>query len=78
MRNPQKKLSAATLLVILSLFQLFQPAPIGAATEQSETASTVYRAVLGTDPVVSVTAEITQTNNKPPKIEEYMCTQYLM
>ena len=71
-----KKFSAVALLVIITLFQLLQPAPVGAATEQSETASTVYRAVLGTNPFVSVTAEITQANNKPPKIEEYMCTQY--
>jgi hypothetical protein len=66
----------AAVFLLATIVLSITPAPANAAVEQTETSETTYEVVEGNSPFVLVKSTITQSNNKPPKVESYSCTMY--
>ena len=66
----------AAVFLLATIVLSSTPAPANAAVEQTETSETTYEVIEGKSPYILVESTITQSNNKPPKVESYSCTQY--
>ena len=66
----------AAVFLLATIVLSSTPAPAIAAVEQTETSETTYQVVEGNSPYILVESTITQSNNKPPKVESYSCTMY--
>ena len=71
-----KTVIMAAVFLLATIVLSSTPAPANAAVEQTETGETTYQVVEGNSPYVLVKSTISASNNKPPKVESYSCTQY--